>query len=346
MRVIHSFKDFTDAQLTSELTRLAGCERRSTMEIVACLEEFDRRRLYLGHGYSSLYAYCKEVLHLSEDAAYKRIEVARVSRRYPRLLDMLQTGGLSLTTACLLASRLAPDTADALLGQAAFKSKREVEMLLAARDPQPPVPSVVRRLPDLRPVASVASLPVAPGEFPGAPVPQRPLLASPPPSSRRPIVVPLSESHYKLQVTISAAARERLGQIQDLMRHKLPNGDPAAIVEHALEVLHRELLKQKAAEVAKPRVGRAAVEARGRYIPASIKRAAWRRDEGRCAFAADGGRRCDATIGLEFHHVDPYAHGGKATLANIEMRCRAHNGFEWSRDVGEKYEGAAEAPPA
>lgn len=55
----------------------------------------------------------------------------------------------------------------------------------------------------------------------------------------------------ELQVTISSAGRERLRAIQDLMRHRLPSGDPAAIIERALEVLHAELLKKKAAEVAR-----------------------------------------------------------------------------------------------
>lgn len=153
------------------------------------------------------------------------------------------------------------------------------------------------------------------------------------PFSRRPIVAPLSEQYYKLQVTISAAARDRLSEIQDLMRHRLPSGDPATIVEHALEVLHADLLKQKAAQVAKPRAGKRAGAAKGRYIPASVKREVWRRDQGRCAFVAAGGARCDSASGVEFHHVRPFAAGGEATARNIEMRCRAHNGFEWERHL-------------
>src|SRR5690606_13653310 len=134
---------------------------------------------------------------------------------------------------------------------------------------------------------AVAAPPIAPSSIAPAPSTCAPAL-------RRPVIAPLSESHYKLQVTISAAARERLSQIQASMRHRLPNGDPAAIVEHALEVLHAELLKQKAAQVAKPRVGREAREAKGRYVPASVKREVWRRDQGRCAFVAPDGTRCGA----------------------------------------------------
>jgi hypothetical protein len=31
---------------------------------------------------------------------------------------------------------------------------------------------------------------------------------------------------------------------------------------------------------------------------------------------------------LEFHHLDPFAVGGDATIDNIQLRCRAHNVYE------------------
>ena len=133
-----------------------------------------------------------------------------------------------------------------------------------------------------------------------------------------------------MQVTISAAAHARLRRVQDLMRHVQPNGDPAVIVERALEVLERELLRKKAAEVDRPRSipkGRG----EGRHPASAVKRQVWRRDGARCAFRGEDGRRCDATSPLEFHHVVPYAHSGETSAANLELRCRAHNGFEWDR---------------
>lgn len=61
-----------------------------------------------------------------------------------------------------------------------------------------------------------------------------------------------------------------------------------------------------------------------RHIAACVRRAVWRRDEGRCAFVGPQGR-CTATAFLEFHHIVPFAAGGTATVENIELRCRAHN---------------------
>ena len=66
---------------------------------------------------------------------------------------------------------------------------------------------------------------------------------------------------------------------------------------------------------------------RSRHIPAAVRREVWRRDDGRCAFVGRRGR-CRETAFLEFHHVEPYATGGGASVANIQLRCRAHNAYE------------------
>ena len=74
----------SDPALLHEVKRLAACEREATAALVASLAELDARRLYLGEGCASLFAYCTQILHLSEHAAYHRIEAARASRRCPR----------------------------------------------------------------------------------------------------------------------------------------------------------------------------------------------------------------------------------------------------------------------
>ena len=44
-----------------------------------------------------MFAYCTNVLHLSEAEAYLRITVARVSRKHPMLLRFLADGRLHMT---------------------------------------------------------------------------------------------------------------------------------------------------------------------------------------------------------------------------------------------------------
>ena len=50
--------NLSDADLIAKLKRLVANERAATTELLRSLMEFDARRLYLGEGYPSLFAYC------------------------------------------------------------------------------------------------------------------------------------------------------------------------------------------------------------------------------------------------------------------------------------------------
>ena len=81
--IVRSFDRLSDADLLSEIKRLARCERDATATLIASLMELDARQLYLAEGCSSLFTYCTAVLHLSEHAAYGRIKAARTAQAYP-----------------------------------------------------------------------------------------------------------------------------------------------------------------------------------------------------------------------------------------------------------------------
>src|SRR3954468_19819654 len=92
----------TDSELIAQVARLARGERAATVALILHLAEFDARRLFAGFGFSSTFKYCVEVLRLSEDATFDRIQVARLARRYPVVLEMLLEGTLRATTAGML----------------------------------------------------------------------------------------------------------------------------------------------------------------------------------------------------------------------------------------------------
>jgi HNH endonuclease len=121
--------------------------------------------------------------------------------------------------------------------------------------------------------------------------------------------------------------------VQDLLRHSIPNGDPAAIFDRALTLLLAELSKTKFSAVGRPRPARQ-TRTGSRHISAAVKRDVWQRDGGRCAFRGERGR-CIETGFLEFHHVVPYAKGGATTLENLELRCRTHNAYEAAQDFAQ-----------
>jgi len=210
----------TDDELIAEVRRLVTCECEATAPLIAVLAELDERRLYLAAGCSSLFTYCTQVLHLSEHAAYGRIEAARAARKW----------------------------------------------------------------------------------------------------------------QFKVAFTVSRDTYEKLREAQDLLRHRVPNGDVAVIVDRALTLLLAELHQTKHAAVGRPRIQKASA-VHSRHVPASVNRAVWERDQGRCAFVGTTGR-CAERGFLEYHHVVPFADGGATVVANLELRCRAHNEYEAERWFG------------
>jgi len=71
----------------------------------------------------------------------------------------------------------------------------------------------------------------------------------------RPVIAPLAPARFKLQITMSQRGHDNLRRLQDLMRHSIPNGDAAQVVERALEVLLKDVLRRKCGIVDRPRSG-------------------------------------------------------------------------------------------
>ncbi len=151
---------------------------------------------------------------------------------------------------------------------------------------------------------------------------------------------PLSPGRYKIEFTAGQALHDKLTQLRDLLRHQIPDGDLAVIVERAVDLLIDDTMKQRFAQTRVPKKPQAtkrrqSVRANSRYIPRAVVRAVHQRDEGRCTFVSSDGKRCSARGFLEFHHHgQPYARGGKATLENLRLVCRAHNSLFAERDYG------------
>lgn len=157
------------------------------------------------------------------------------------------------------------------------------------------------------------------------------------------MVAPLSSERYRMQFTVGRETHENLRRAQELLRREVPDGDPGAIFDRALKLLLEDVERKKFAAASKPRPVRATA-AGSRHIPAHAKRAVWSRDDGQCAFVARGGRRCRERTLLEFHHVVPYAMGGETTVANLSLRCRAHNVHEVNRVLGGSHASWGKAP--
>ena len=315
--------NMSDAQLVEATKRLLGSERATVAQVIVHLAEIELRRIHLAAGLPSLYAYCVQELQLSEHEALNRIEAARAGRAYPRILEMLADGRLTLTTVQMLARKLTPENHQRLLSEAAGRTKSEVLELLAQHFPQPDAPSTVRKLP-------APTMPSAPGVLAQAGPPPTPP-SSPPAAHQRGALTPLAPDRYKVTFTADGETRELLEFAADMLSHVIPNGDPAAVIKRALKALVDDLARRRfAATTRRASPG----PADDQDLSAAVKHEVWVRDRGRCQFVGSSGRRCGSRRFTGFHHVVSRANGGKGTAANTELRCGPHNRYEADVESG------------
>jgi hypothetical protein len=119
-------------------------------QIVAHLGEVDARRVHAKRGFPSLFSYCVESLGFSEDEACRRIEAARLARRFPPIGDLLASGAVTLSVLGLLKPHLTEQNHHELLGGVSRRSVRQAKEWLAVRFPQPDVPQSIRKCPEVK----------------------------------------------------------------------------------------------------------------------------------------------------------------------------------------------------
>ena len=66
-------------------------------------------------------------------------------------------------------------------------------------------------------------------------------------------IEPLSAARYKVQLTASAELKHKLELARDLLRHAIPSGDLATLIERALDVLLEQTMKRRFAMPARAR---------------------------------------------------------------------------------------------
>jgi hypothetical protein len=335
---------FSHRDLLHELRSTAGRERASIAVVLSRIAEFDERQLFLREGYTSMHDFCVHELHYSDGAAFKRLTAARAARRFPLIFVAVADGRLHLSGIVMLSKYLAMGNPEALLRAAFFKTKDEIAQLIAERFPRPNLPE---RLEWLSPPSSVpATVEGPPSQLSPGTVQMTSLLSQP--STGLPItqlspgtveapaprgrMTPLAPQRVAFQFTGDEETGELYEQYRALVSHEIPSGEMALVYKDALRIAVAERTKRKFASTDRP--GHSRESADPRHIPAAVKRAVSERDERRCTFVSESGKRCDERGFLEYDHAQPVARGGKSTVENIRLRCRAHNQFEAERAFG------------
>jgi hypothetical protein len=349
MDYVRPLAAISDDELLRRLADLLRQSRRVESDLIAHIAEVDERRLYAREASPSMFAYCTEVLHLSEAEAYLRITVARASREYqieeliaeiaprpdaPAVMRRLPEGrvphapvvAIGVGEAGLTMPELRPDgvglgplqpgpggdggSSTPALGM------REVDQE-AVTDPFPTPAAVHPPAVVQAPAISQAASAVVQASLPA-------------------LIQPLGAARYKVQFTASAELRDKLERLRALMRSQVPDGDLATIIERAVTEKLERLEARRFATTSRPRksLSESATAPSSRHIPAAVRRAVYERDAGRCRYVDESGRRCSERDRLEYHHRHPFAAGGDHSQSNTRLMCRGHNAYLAEHDYG------------
>ena len=327
----NSHQDLQDAELLQLTLRAAKTEKKATLALLDYLVEVDARRLYATvNACSSLFDYLVKELGFSHPAASERVNAVRLIRAVPRVVEHLETGKLTLTSAAQIqrfvnaeqkvhpkgktvSSKEKEKVIEACLG----KSKREVGKTLFEKQSEP------ARLLTQEKVRAITA------------------------------------SRSEIKFTVDEATLTKLQQLKDLA------GDQSLekIFDQALDALlliekkkrgviqinksvstkaNGEVAKTKSkidpekpitnsaaqGQPAEPAPLKELTEAQlnSRFIPIDLKRFVFARSKGRCEFVDPRSKtRCDTTFRLQIDHILPMALGGKTETANLRHLCSAHN---------------------
>jgi 5-methylcytosine-specific restriction endonuclease McrA len=217
-------------------------------------------------------------------------------------------------------------------------TEREVEELAALLDPSRETPrDSIRALPPA-PSGSPAALDLF-ARVGAAPAPQSARAGSMAEPAEAPIPAKATPVRHQIKMTVGPEFMALLDEVRAELSHSHPSASLEALLAECMKLALAVRRKRSRAQSDRPRrAKRAAPAAPGsRSVPAEVRRQVWERDQGRCTFVSDEGRRCDATHRLELHHEIPFARGGPATAANVRVVCRLHNDLLARQDYGDEH---------
>ena len=286
----------SDEELVSQIASLCLEGRRLVARLIVHLIEIEDRALDKKSACSSMWAFCTERLQMSEGETSRRLDAAKLVRRFPSVLGRLERGGIHLSALRQLGPYLKEENVDAVLDEAKGKTRTQLDEMIARRFPRPNAPTVE--------IPVVASMTTATA------VATPRLLASAPAR-----IEPLSATGVLVQMTLSAEGYADLKRAKELLGHCIPDGDTVKVIERALRTLVEDLEKDRRAKTSRPRAS--VRPSKPGHIPAATRREVFARDGEQCTYADSEGRRCQCRTRLELDHSQPRALGGSDDASNL-----------------------------
>lgn len=297
----------TNQEIERRLKKLVSTERKITNEILKLIRLADERKLFLDLGHSSLFDWLTKGLGYSESAAQRRINSARLLGAVPEVSKKIESGKLNLTTLSRAQSAI-----------------RLQEKVTGTKLTQEQKAHVVERIEEK---SSVEAEKILVDLFPQAAL-----------QVSREKKTEIANDQVRLSVNLSLGTIEDLERIKELLSHVIPHGATfAEVIAHIAREFRakkdpllqpeKKIITAEASTAAAAKLCvTAAANKSTRSIPAALRRAVMKRDEGRCTFEDPRTkRRCNSRFQIQIDHVYPRALGGENTEENLRCLCRAHN---------------------
>ena len=308
-------RKLNNQQLLSQTKLLVQKERNTHIQVLHHLDEIDSRKLYLELSFSSLFDYAVKELGYSEGAAYRRIKAMKLCRDLPDTESRLQSGKLSLSSACQLqaffekqAKKIKtekPKTEDkktdgiSKIAQNDFtishqgfsvegQKGNESSLSLSVEERQ----DLVKRAEGRSTRATLKLLSEA-----------DPSLSVSKEQTRF-----LGNGKVEIKLVIDESCHKKLEELKSLLSHKNP------VLSHGelLSILLEEALEKhdpRRKKIRKTRIGKKTVTS---------------------------ARKCSSKHLLQIDHIRPFSLGGKSKAGNLRLLCAGHNQLRSEKTFGRR----------
>jgi 5-methylcytosine-specific restriction endonuclease McrA len=315
-----NLNSLSNTQLFASFENLVHSERKITAQVLECIAEIDRRKLYLKKNFTSLFDYLVKELGYSPGAAMRRIDGARLLRELPEVIEKVQNGSITLSQANQLerASRelkknknevLSTEDKRALLLQIENTTQKQTEQILATTLDLPMVPVQKETL--------------------------------------------HKDQSVTLTITFTPEQMQILEKAQNMISHAVPNKNWAEIVTHLAkrEVVRRTDVRKPSAQkvnqdqlcnnestVFAPVTVVAAVKPEKRpAIPAAVRKELIR-SSATCSHTDQLGKQCENKKFLQIDHIHSWSRGGSHEPQNLQVLCATHNRLKYNREAKNQFD--------
>lgn len=357
---MQTLKNLDNQTILKNVNQLISCERSCTAKLIAHLAEIDRRSLYLELGFKSLFEYCQKELMLDESQCWLRIQVARKCQAFPKLLEELMHGRISMTVCGRIAPHLTPENCMTMILETAGMTRSQVEEYLVKIKPRDVKKTSLRKAVSSKAVESTVLF--QPRESGTKETVMKPV-------EKRAHIEAANEDRYNLSLSITKDMKEKLDRLAEVLGKDSVKACAEELLDFALEAaLDKRDPRRKAERVEKRQrmkketdaqrvqnplgmtkqrdaqqlsntlcMTKGKRELRSRYIPASTTRQVLKRAGYRCQYHSSTGRRCSQTKHLQIDHIAAFGKGGDHSSENLQVLCRSHNLAKAKEEYGEAW---------